>query len=359
MKKVIINGRFLLHRTTGVERYAREILSELDKIIEPEIFIMAVPPEVEKMPEYKNIGVVRVGKLHNHLWEHISFPWYVYHNKGISLNLCNVAPLISPGIVCIHDVKIKATPEFFNKKFLLWYNILLKNAAKRAKVIITVSNFSKLEIIKYYQVKPDKIYVIPNAWQHYKRIVYDEDALKKYGVVKDNYYFSMCSLEPNKNFKWIAEVARKMTNQIFAVAGPINKKIFADGLGFDCPQNMKLLGYVSDEEAKTLMRDCKAFLFPTFYEGFGIPPLEAIYAGAKQIVVSDTAVMHEIFSNYVTYVDPYKYELEVTHMQVEANNAKMILERFSWENSAWELRNCIIHQKVLPVYDDGDMFGIG
>lgn len=72
--KVIINGRFLIHRVTGVERYAREILSELDKIIEPEGIEMAVPPEVKDIPTYKNIKVVKLGKLHNRLWEHLSFP---------------------------------------------------------------------------------------------------------------------------------------------------------------------------------------------------------------------------------------------------------------------------------------------
>lgn len=110
---------------------------------------MAVPPETENIPTYTNIRVVRVGKFKNRLWEHLSFPWYVHKQKGISLNLCNVAPLPSPGIVCIHDVKIKATPQYFSKKFLLWYEVLFGNAARRAKAIITVSEFSKNEICKY------------------------------------------------------------------------------------------------------------------------------------------------------------------------------------------------------------------
>lgn len=333
--KVIINGRFLLHRVTGVERYAREIITELDKIIEPGQITMVVPPETEDIPTYKNIEVIRVGKLHNRLWEHISFPWYVHRMRGISLNLCNVAPLPAPGIVCIHDVKVKVTPQYFSKKFLIWYNLLLINAAKRAKRIITVSEFSKKEICKYFHVDEDKVTVIPNAWQHYERIGYDENALQKYELEKDSYHFSMCSLEPNKNFKWIAETAKKNSNEIFAVAGSINEKVFADGLGFECPDNMKLLGYVSDEEAKTMMRDCKAFLFPTFYEGFGIPPLEAMSAGAKQIIVSDTEVMHEIFGDSVQYIDPYKFDdaLNTVSVGVEDSISRVLL-KYSWKKSA-------------------------
>ena len=148
-RKIIINGRFLIHRVTGVERYAREIVNELDKIAESIKIEMAIPPEVTEIPKYKNIKIVRIGKLNNRLWEHLSLPLYVKRSNAISLNLCNVAPLLSPGIVCIHDVKIKATPQYFSKKFLIWYNLLFSNATLRAKKIITVSEFSKNEIIKY------------------------------------------------------------------------------------------------------------------------------------------------------------------------------------------------------------------
>lgn len=342
MESIVINGRFLLHRTTGVERYAREILEELDKIILPGSVTMAVPPETENIPTYTNIRVVRVGKFKNRLWEHLSFPWYVHKQKGISLNLCNVAPLPSPGIVCIHDVKIKATPQYFSKKFLLWYEILFGNAVRRAKAIITVSEFSKNEICKYYHVNAQKIHVITNAWQHYERIGYDENALKKYELEKNNFYFSMCSLEPNKNFKWIAEEAKNNSNISFAVAGSINKEVFSEGLGFELPSNMKLLGFVSDEEAKTLMRDCKAFLFPTFYEGFGIPPLEAISAGARQVVVSDTEVMHEIFGEGVIYIDPNDYTSDLTNLSGISNEQiSELLKKYSWKKSADNLLNLL------------------
>lgn len=339
MKKVIVNGRFLLHRITGVERYAREILDELDKIIEPDLVEIAIPPEAKNVPDYKNIKAVKIGKLKDHMWEHISFPMYVRMQNAISMNLCNVAPLSDPGIVCIHDVKIKATPQFFNRIFLLWYSLLFLNETKRAKIIITVSEFSKEEIIKYYHISPDRIYVIPNSWQHYKRVDYDSNALDKYGLKKDGYYFSICSLEPNKNFKWIAEVAQKEPDSIFAIAGSLNKRVFADVLGFECLTNMKLLGYIRDEEAKTLMRDCKAFLFPTFYEGFGIPPLEAMSAGAKQIVVSDTAVMHEIFGDSVVYVDPQKPQFSLN--KTSSQKCDDVLNKYSWAESGRKLKELI------------------
>lgn len=344
MRKIIINGRFLTQKVTGVQRYAREIVAELDKLSSPGEIELAIPPDTEKVPECQNITVKRIGRLTDRKWEHISFPRYVHREGAISLNLCNVSPLFSPGIVCIHDVRIKAAPQDYNRKFVLWYNLLFMNAAKRAKAIITVSEFSKKEIYKYYNVKPEKIHVIPNAWQHYERIEYDENALKKYDLKKEQYFFAMCSLEPNKNFKWIAEVAKRYPEHVFAVSGSVNKSVFADGWEFDSVRNMKFLGYVTDEEAKTLMRDCKAFLFPTFYEGFGIPPLEAISAGARQIVVSDTEVMHEVYGDGVIYVDPYDYEFDFSGSVLKKSEYiewKDILNKYSWNQSAIKLHQVL------------------
>lgn len=342
MVRIIVNGRFLLHRITGVERYAHEILNELDKIIRPGEIEMAIPPGVKEIPQYKNIAVKKTGILKNQIWEQISFPLYVIRKKAVSMNLCNTAPLFLPGIVCIHDVKIKARPQDFSKCFLLWYNLLFFNISRRAKKIITVSEFSKKEICKYYHVDPKRIEVIPNAWQHYDRIAYDERVLEKYGLEKDQYFFAMSSLEPNKNIRWIAETARKMPGQMFVVAGSVNKKIFAEGIGFACPDNMKLIGYVSDGEAKALMRDCRAFLFPTFYEGFGIPPLEALSAGAKHVVVSDTEIMHEIFGESVHYIDPDNCSTGMREINfLHSTDIRYVLERYSWKKSAIELENVI------------------
>lgn len=342
MQKIIINGRFLLHKVTGVERYAREMIAELDKIADGGKVMMAVPPELDEIPKYENIKVIKVGKLHNRLWEHISFPLFVYKNKGISLNLCNVAPLIKPGIVCMHDVKIKAKPEYFQKKFLLWYNLLFSNQIKRADMILTVSEFSKLEILRYYNVDKNKIHVVPSAWQHFKNIKFDENTLKKYNLKKQAYYFSMCSLEPNKNFKWIAEVAKKNTDELFVVAGAINKEIFSEGLGFECPTNMKLIGYVSDEEAKTLMRDSTAFLFPTFYEGFGLPPLEAMSTGVEKVIVSDIPVMHEIYGDSVYYINPYFPEENIKQLiSQKVESSDKVLSNYGWDKSAIILKKII------------------
>lgn len=335
-KKIIINGKFMSQTVTGVQRYAREILLELDKIVTKEDDIeIVINADAKDIPVYKNIAVKKIGKFTGNLWEQISLPFYAMKNKAEILNLCNAVPLLNPGIVCIFDMKIKKHPEFFSKKFIIWYNILFYNAVKRSKLLLTDSKFAKNEIINYYsKVNSKKIKVIYAAWQHFNRISYDENALNKYDLSKDKFYFSMSSLDPNKNFNWIAETAKRNPEMLFAVSGAINTKVFGDIFDFEVPGNLKFLGYVSDEEAKTLMRDCKAFLFPTFYEGFGIPPLEALSVGAK-VVVSDASCMREIFENSVYYVDPYNADIDLNKLlDTQTENSEKILNKFSWEYSA-------------------------
>lgn len=342
MNLIIINGRFLVHKVTGVERYAKELIKELDNLVQPGQLEMAVPPEVINIPSYRNITVSYVGSLHNRFWEHISFPLYVIEKKGIALNFCNVAPLISPGIVCIHDLKIKAKPEYFKKLFLIWYEILFLNATKRSKEIFTVSQFSKSEIIKFYNVCPNKIHVVNASWQHFQKKNLSNEALKKYKLVSKKYYFSMSSIESNKNLKWIIEVAKKNLNEVFVVAGVSNATVFSFGEEFLYPSNMKAIGYISDEEAKVLMKECKAFLFPTFYEGFGLPPLEAYSVGANCVVVSDLEVMHEIYKDIACFVDPNKSDIDLNKLTIfEYEKINTLLNNYSWKKSALVLYNVL------------------
>ena len=335
--RVVVNGRFLTRRITGVERYAGELLKELDKVAEPGWIEVVVPAGATDLPVYDNIVVTRTGRLSGQLWEQLALPLYARRRHAITLNLCNTAPLVNPGIVCIHDMKVNAFPQFFSWRFRLWYKLLFFNATKRAPALITVSNFSKTEILRYYRVEEASIAVIPNAWQHFEAIGADERALEKYQLTPGEYYFALSSLEPNKNVTWVAEVAARHPETVFGVAGSVNAAVFKAGPGALVAENVKLLGYVSDGEAKTLMRECKAFLFPTFYEGFGLPPLEALSAGAR-IVVSDTPCMHEVFGDTAAYIDPYCYDVSLDSLGGTPPMASdSPLEKYTWASSARSL----------------------
>lgn len=342
MKKIVINGKFMSQTVTGVQRYAREMLLELDALIHSDIqVILAVNSDARDIPEYKNIQVKTIGRFTGNLWEQISLPLFVKENKALCVSLCNMTPILTPDIVVIHDISYKVNPDFFSRKFSLWYRFVFALSIKRIKQIITDTEFSRKEITKYYNIPSDKMKIIYCGWQHFSRIPFSENSLEKYDLTKRNYHFAMSSMAPNKNFKWIANAAKNNPDIVFAVSGSVNNKVFGDIFDFEVPENLKFLGYVSDEEAKTLMRDCKAFLFPTFYEGFGIPPLEAMSVGAKAIV-SDASCMREVFEDSVYYVDPNNYDIDLDVLiSGNVSDPQKILDKFSWRESAEKLYEII------------------
>ena len=332
----------MTQQLTGVQRYANEIIAEFDKLIPKGVVELAVPSNAVDLPNYENIKIVRTGAFKGNMWEQISFPLYLIKNKAVGVNLCNVAPLIKPDIVCIHDVNFLANPHFYDKNFVRWYKLQFKNSCKNAKMILTVSNFSKNEIKKYSAKINCKIKVIPNAWQHFNRIIEDDSIFEKNKqLIKNNYYFSLMSVNKNKNLKWILNVAKINPNIIFAVAGGGNLKVFGEEIDLGTLSNVVYLGRVSDEEAKSLMKNCKAFLFPTYYEGFGIPPLEAMSTGAKAIV-SNSSCMPEIYQNSVYYVNPDDYDVNLDKLlEKEVDNTQEVLNKYSWEKSARKLKELI------------------
>ena len=124
---------------------------------------------------------------------------------------------------------------------------------------------------------------------------------------------------------------------MFAIAGGGSLAEEAGRLGLADLPNVVYLGYVSDGEAKSLMANCRAFLFPTLYEGFGIPPLEAVACGAKQILVSDTPCMREVYGDCAGYIDLDTNPGNVDDTTPPQADPQLLLEKYSWEKSAEKL----------------------
>lgn len=337
---IVINGKFLTRKITGVERYAYEILLELDKIASKDEIVLAVPKDVSLTMNLSNIKMVTVGHHNGIVWEQIELPIYIMKNKAVGVHLCNVAPLIKPDIVCIHDMNIRANPWNFRKTFVLWYRLQFFIITHFAKHIITVSEFSKSEIRKYYSKMKVQITIVGNGWQHMKRIKEDNGIFDKLHIDKQElYYFAMSSMTPNKNLPWILRTAKIYSDKKFIVAGKIDTKVFGktnmENLG-----NVVYAGYVSDGEAKALMCHCKAFLFPSYYEGFGIPPMEALSVGAN-IICSDIPVLHEVYGDSAVYVDPDGEGFDDASLLKNNEISQRILSGYSYEDSAYQLYEII------------------
>lgn len=332
MKNIVINGRFLTQNITGVQRVAHEIIRELDNIVERGLIKIIAPKKIQYDMSYlKNIEVETKGFLNGHLWEQIELPCFIKKNE-ILVNFCNTAPIIKPSIVMIHDIQTKVHPEFFSKKFSFWYNFLHSLNIKNADKLLTVSEFSKKEIEKYYGKNSSDIEVIYNGWQHINRVEEDEEIIRKLNLKHKNFYLAVGSMSPNKNFKYIMDLSINNPEEIFVIVGNFDKRIFK-GINLESKnfKNVIFTGYLGDSQLKALFRGAKVFIYPSFYEGFGIPPLEALACGTD-ILVSNTSCLPEIFGESANYLNPYRF---VERMEVKKKNGKEeFLEKYSWLKSA-------------------------
>lgn len=345
MGRIVISGDFLDKKITGIQRIAREILTELDKIIEKDEIELVIPKNIKEVPRYDNIKVVRIhsDNGNRHLWIQLWLPLYCICNKKISVNLCNETSVMKPDITIIHDIHYKIYKNDFKSltqkinRFIVL--LIYHSAIVRGKILITDSKFSKNEIIKHYKVSDKNIRILYAGWQHMDRILEDESIFSEVSVIKKGqYYFSLGSLSKKKNTEWILKYAKKHPSEIFVIAGA--NIIISDGNMESMIQslpNVIFLGYISDEKIKTLMRYCKAFIFPSIYEGFGIPPLEALSAGAK-IILANSSCLPEVYEDYAYYIDPFNTDIDLEKLlENKVEEDRSILDKYTWKKSAQQL----------------------
>jgi len=340
----IINGLFYSQKTTGVHRFAREIILELDKIIEADLCSIAIPKGVQ-VPNLSNIKFVEVGTHHGMLWEQWDLPRFVKKQKGTLISLCNSQPLLKPGIICIHDAAYKTHPEYFKtfhgKMSVIWHRLVYRQATKWTNYpILTVSYFSKYSLIDTYRINPSRITVVGNGWQHLKTKQSDDCVLEKNGLQKDSFYFTLGNINYNKNTRWVVEYAQKHPNETFVLSGV---RVKNSSIDIDHTPNIKYLGFLSDEEIVSLYQNCKAFIFPSIHEGFGIPPMEALYFGAK-IIISNTTCLPEIYQGSAHYIDAYSTDCNLNELITQyVNPPNQVLDRYGWDISAQKIKNIMLN----------------
>lgn len=350
--KILINGNFLCRSLTGIERFAYEICRQLDILLENkknevkfEISIL-IPQNAKVFPEYKNINFIISEKPLTSFprWDMFYFAKMCKKHKSTGLNFSNTAPFGGNcGYAFLHDIYAADCPgDFisFKDRLIRAYSCFhYKNIAKNAKKIFTVSEFSKNQIQKAYNIEESRISVIPNGWDHFKSIEEDTGVFQKFPVLTEKpFFFTLGSLQKRKNLKWISEYAKNHPEQIFAISGKTIGGMKSTEIGdLSALKNVILLGYVSDGEVKSLMKKCRAFVFPSYYEGFGIPPLEALSVGA-QIIVAKSASLPEIYKKCAHYIawDSTNCDLnDILNEQVEDSAA--VLSEYTYENSAKKL----------------------
>lgn len=341
MKKIAILGDTIVNGNIyGVQRFCYEILREIDKKkIDRQIEVI-VPQYSEVNISFKRIKIVRYGKIKNaFLWRQLCFTQYIKKNDCISVDMTLGLPYLGCDIVCLHD----CTYEIFKDEFTTLksklrrksYLIRAKHLVKISKKIVTVSQYSKKQLINYYKINSNKIEVIYNSWQHYERINSNTSILDDLGLIPYKYYFSLGSGLKHKNILWIVNAAINNPDYKFVLTGSDTFSDYLNEIGIQNIGNLIYTGYLSDSDVKGLMSKAKAFVHPAVCEGFGIPPLEALASGTD-IIISEASCLPEIYEDAAVYFDPYNYHINMGSFIDFPSQAQKdkVLDKYSWENSA-------------------------
>ena len=331
--KICFDGRVFAHsHLTGVERFARELLENLQGV---------VPVYVEKPPSDR--------RLIHHVWEHVILPIKCKRFE-MFIAPANVGPIVFPEkckyILVVHDVAFLNFPSAYSKTFRWYYNKVIPLAMKRTDVVITVSESESRNIVKSYPFVKDKIVVIypgSNSKFHSAQPLPLEQ--------REPYFLYVGSLNPRKNLwgllkafaifkeKTSANVKLKVVGASYSIFNKVNVDSEIEVSDVD------YLGYVTEDGLHKLYEKALAFVFPSFYEGFGYPPLEAMSYGTPA-VVSNQSSLPEVTKGKAVYVDPRNPE-DIADKMVQlvedkdywrkvSKEAKEVTKFYTWERTVNE-----------------------
>ncbi|WP_437191070.1 glycosyltransferase family 4 protein [Planctomicrobium sp. SH527] len=288
-----VNGRFRKQRMTGVQRYAAEICDRLQNEI------------TEIVPTEKQADGIR-----GHLWEQTSLARQ--SRNDVLWSPCAVGPILSSRhIVTIHDTAFFDFPDGFSRTFLMWYQTLIPQLARRAVKVLTVSEYSKSRIVELLRVPPERIDVIYNGvdpkFSEVDPTTAEDEIRTKFNATRP-FALAVGSISPRKNFAGLVEAWRRISNHpdmegvdLMIVGGTSN--VFNTEQFGQIPDRVRLCGFVSDAELRWLYHNASVFVNPSYYEGFGIPIIEA-FAAECPVVSSHTTAHREVGGTVAEYFSP-------------------------------------------------------
>lgn len=339
MMELLFDGRILTHTTyTGVENYAKNLLDAFKSKLSINI----------AQPKTTNRYLA-------HLWTHLILP---FKSGDILFCPANIAPVFVPKskklVVTIHDVAFLTYPKSFSRLFRFYYKLIMPIIIQRADKIITVSEYSKQEIEEFYPKAKGKIEVI--------YLGLNEKFKKSDNRIKKKQILYVGSMNERKNFKSIINAFELFDNREYKLlmVGNFSSNFALDDESISVLEqakknvNIELRSGVGDDELIMLYNESRLFVFSSFYEGFGLPILEAMACGTP-VICSNVTSIPEVGGDAVVYCDPYRVEdikekikLVLYNEVLQKDMIQKGLQRvktFSWENSAAE--HLKVFNKVL------------
>lgn len=307
--KIFVNGNFLRQPKTGVQRYGHELLNQFDNLLisEPAFANLQIevlsPPIRGFTPPWRSLSYSAFGSGHHQLWEQFELPRYL--RGGALFSPSNLGPMFHANqIFTLHDASIFAMPHAYTFAFKAKYKMVLLFLSRLARGLITDSEFSRNEINTWLGVPVSKIRSIPLGGDHLRHVQADFSAWEALGLGKNEYFLLVGSRSQHKNTAIVYQ-----TLESIGYSG----KLVHIGGSFSTVFNSQVLhtpsfgvvdpGFVTDGLLRALYANAKALIFPSLYEGFGFPPLEAMAEGCP-VICSNAASLPEISGSAALTFDP-------------------------------------------------------
>lgn len=286
--------------------------------------------------------------LSGHLWEQMRLPAIMKRtNADLLWSPCGSGPLlVKKQVVTVHDASVFACRKCFKWTYRTFHRTLLPLLSRRVCRLITVSEFSKAELLSYKMGVCEKMSVIHNGIN--AQAFSDHD--RKVPVDSQKYVLSVGSRDPRKNVSRLLKAWETIPSDLkrglkLVIAGGGVSGFAREVLG-DVPGDVVFLGYVAEQDLASLYAHAVIFVYPSIYEGFGFPPLEAM-ACKTPVIVSNAASLPEICGDAALYCDPFDVEsiadkiiqlLDDPSMQEQLSRKGLErVKEFTWQKAATEL----------------------
>lgn len=293
---IAVNTRILAHELTGVQRYTREVLRHLPQEVET-----VAPQQWASGPK-------------GHAWEQLVLPTML--GGRVLWSPSNTGPLaVRRQVVTCHDISQLDDPGSLRRTFASWYQFLLPRLYPRAAAIIAISDFTRQRIIEVLRIDPAKIHVIPHGvGEAFSPRPPDEcAAIREQFGLPERFVLTLGSLQPRKNLARLVEAWQRLPagtrdGCALAIAGEAGAgQVFKTLALPELPPDIRLLGRVPDESLPALMSAATVFAHPSFYEGFGLPPLEAM-ACETPVIAGNRTSLPEVVGDAGILFDPFDVE---------------------------------------------------